>query len=114
MKKLILVVPLILCLVLASCASSFSIVGMWVDTDGTTRTFSSNGMCQNVATIDIGGPSPTYTISEKKGSNGYYLLYVQQGGYNQTTFYVNVINNDRIDIYDSPDASEPIYSLTRQ
>lgn len=114
MKKLTLILPLIFCLILAGCASSFNIVGMWVDTDGTTRTFSSNGMCLNVATIDIGGSYPTYTISEEPGSNGYYLLYVQQGGYNQTTFYVEVVNNDSIKIYDSLNSSVPIYNLTRQ
>lgn len=106
---------LIVCIVLAGCSSSrFDIVGMWKDDGGTTRTFSSDGTCQNVAKIDIGGPSPTYSISEKADSNGYYSLFVSQSGYNQTTFYVKVISNDSIKIYESSSASKPLYSLTRQ
>ena len=105
---------LMICIVLASCSSQFDIVGMWKDVDGTTRTFSSNGTCQNVAKIDIGGSLPTYTLSEKQDSNGYYLLYVQQGGYNQTTFYVKSDSKDSIKVYESSGATKPLYSLTRQ
>jgi hypothetical protein len=96
-------------MVLAGCSSAkFNIVGMWKDADGTTRTFSTNGTCQNVAKIDIGGPSPTYSISEKADSTGYYSLFVSQSGYNQTTFYVKVISNDSIKIYESQTASRCI------
>jgi hypothetical protein len=94
-------------------AAQLDIAGMWQDKDGTTRIFSSDGICQNVAKIDIGGPPPVYTISEKPDNNGYYLLFVSQSGYNQTTFYVKVINRDEIKIYENPNAVEALYNLTR-
>lgn len=97
-----------------SFSDKFDIVGMWKDTNGTIRTFSSDGTCLNVAKIDIGGSSPTYTLSEKKDSDNYYLLSVQQGGYNQTTFYVKVISDDKIEIYESESVTTPLYSLTKQ
>jgi hypothetical protein len=87
---------------------------MWKDGDGTTRIFTSDGTCQNVAKIDIGGSLPTYSLSEKKGDDGNYSLFVSQGGYNQTTFYVKVISNDSIEIYDSSPGLNPLYTLTRQ
>lgn len=96
------------------CASNFDIAGMWMDTDGTIRSFDSTGACQNIALIDIGGPSPTYSISEKKNADGYYLLEVQQSGYNQTEFYVKVSSNDSIQIFENATDSDPLYSLTRQ
>lgn len=106
---------LFVCIMLAGCSSAqFDIIGMWKDADGSTRIFSSNGTCQNVAKIDIGGSNPTYTISGKANSNGFYSLYVEQGGYNQTTFYVKVVNNDKIQIYENPSATKPLYNLTRQ
>jgi hypothetical protein len=94
-------------------SNEFDIAGMWKDEDGTTRIFSSDGTCQNVVKIDIGGPSPVYTISEKKDNNGYYLLFVSQSGYNQTTFYVKIISSDEIQIYENPSAKEALYKLTR-
>jgi len=94
--------------------AKLDIVGMWRDVDGTIRIFSENGTCKNVAGIDIGGSAPTYTLSEKKDSNGYYLLNVEQGGYNQTTFYVKADSNDSIKIYESSSATKPLYSLKRQ
>jgi hypothetical protein len=94
-------------------AVQLDIVGMWKDKDGTTRIFSSDGTCQNVAKIDIGGPPPVYTISEKPDNNGYYILFVSQSGYNQTNFYVKVISGDEIEIYENPGAAEALYSLSR-
>ena len=91
--------------------SLFNIVGMWKDDGGTIRSFSDNGSCQNVAKIDIGGPSPVYSISEKLDSNGYYLLQVSQSGYNETTFYVKVTNNDENQIFESADTTKALYSL---
>lgn len=97
------------------CSSeSFSIVGMWKDDGGTIRIFSDNGTCKNIAKVDIGGPAPVYSISEKVDSNGYYLLDVSQGGYNETKFYVKVISNDEIQIYETVGATKALYSLKRQ
>ena len=93
---------------------NFDIVGMWQDKDGTTRIFSSDGTCQNIAKIDIGGPAPVYTLSKKVNNNGYYLLYVSQSGYNGTTFYMKVISNDEIQIYENQSATEALYNLTRR
>lgn len=113
-SKAVVGVILALCIILTACSSSFSIVGMWKDADGTIRTFNSDGSCQNVAKIDIGGASPTYTLAAKPDTNGYYLLSVQQEGYNQTTFYVKLNGNDNIAIYGSESTSSPLYNLTRQ
>jgi hypothetical protein len=97
----------------AEVSVQLDIVGMWKDKDGTTRIFSSDGTCQNVAKIDIGGPPPVYTISEKPDNNGYYILFVSQSGYNQTNFYVKVISRDEIKIYENPNSTEALYNLTR-
>lgn len=94
--------------------SNRDLVGMWKDTDGTVRTFSQNGTCRNIAKIDIGGPAPTCELSEKQDASGYYQLYVQQGGYNQTNFYVKVVDQNDIKIYESHSAPTPMYTLTRQ
>jgi len=96
----------------AGVAAELDIVGMWNDKDGTTRIFSPDGTCQNIAKIDIGGPPPVYTISDKPNKNGYYILFVSQSGYNQTTFYVKVLSSDEIEIYEDPGAAA-LYSLTR-
>lgn len=110
---------LLICIMIAGCSSSqpdvkFDIVGMWEDKDGTKRIFNENGTCQNVAKIDIGGPSPIYSISEKADDNGYFTLQVSQSGYNQTTFYVEVVSKDNIKIYEGQARGEPLYNLTRQ
>ena len=96
----------------AEAVFGLDIVGMWNDKDGTIRIFSPDGTCQNIAKIDIGGPPPVYTISDKPNKNGYYILFVSQSGYNQTTFYVKVISSDEIEIYENPGAAA-LYSLTR-
>jgi hypothetical protein len=116
-KRLTVLVGLLLlaCLVTAGCsASPFSIAGMWKDADGTTRTFRADGTCMNVAPIDIGGPPPTYDMSEKAGANGRYSLVVAQGGLNEWTFSVKFVNNDEITIYESASAMQPMYGLKRQ
>ncbi|WP_075365031.1 hypothetical protein [Desulfosporosinus metallidurans] len=106
---------LLVCILVVGCSSArFNIVGMWKDDRGTIRSFSDNGSCKNVAKIDIGGPSPVYSISEKVDSNGYYLLQVSQSGYNETTFYVKVTNNDEIQIFENAGATKALYSLKRQ
>ena len=100
---------------LVACGSNnFNINGMWSDIDGTTKVFNEDGTCLNVALIDIGGSSPTFSLSESKDSDENYSLYVEQSGYNGTTFYVEVISNDEINIYESSGDSEPLYSLIRQ
>lgn len=114
MKFRTILALLIACIVLVGCSGRLDVVGMWKDADGTTRTFGSEGTCQNVALIDIGGPRPTYVLSEKPGANGRYSMYVEQGGYNGTTFYVESVGADQIKIYQSADAQAPLYSLTRQ
>ena len=109
MKKITLIgIALIICIMIAGCSDQFNIVGMWKDVDGTVRTFDSTGACQNIAKIDIGGPTPTYSISEKPNSDGYYLLEVQQGGYNQTVFYVKVLSNDSIQIFENTSQASPL------
>lgn len=66
-SKSIIGLIVILCISLIGCSSAkFDIAGMWEDTDGTIRTFNSNGTCLDVAKIDIGGPSPTYALSEEE------------------------------------------------
>jgi hypothetical protein len=92
----------------------FEIIGMWRDATGTMRIFNPDGTCKNIAVVDIGGSSPTCTLSGKKDARGYYLLYVEQGGYNQTTFYVNVEDDDHIQIYADVPVPVPLYRLTRQ
>lgn len=114
-KVSIALLLLLVCILVVGCSSArFNIVGMWKDDGGTIRTFSANGTCKNIAIIDIGGPAPVYSISEKAESNGYYLLNVSQGGYNETTFYVKVTNNDEIQIYENASAAKALYSLKRQ
>jgi hypothetical protein len=100
-------------LVAAGCSQGVSIVGMWKDTDGTTRVFRDDGTCQNVAKIDIGGPPPVYTLSDKPDTSGRYLLDVSQGGYNETEFYVERVGADHIRVYEGS-AGRPLYDLTRQ
>lgn len=112
--KTIVGLLLIAAVLLVGCSTRLDVVGLWRDADGTTRTFNSNGTCQNIALVDIGGSAPTYKLSEKSGDNGRYSMYVQQGGYNGTTFYVEAVSNDEIKIYESADAAQPLYSLTRQ
>ncbi len=105
---------LLLIILLTACSESkFDIVGMWQDADGTIRTFNYDSTCNAIALIDIGGPSPTYNLSEKVNSEGYYVLYVIQGGYNQTIFHVKVINENEILIFDNIGDETPRYTLTR-
>ena len=113
--KAIVGLLLIACVVLIGCSTGGpDVVGVWQDVDGTTRAFSSEGTCQNIALVDIGGPRPTFVLSEKPSANGRYSLYVEQGGYNGTTFYVEAVSADEIKIYKSSDATQPLYSLKRQ
>jgi hypothetical protein len=112
---------IVMCVMFAGCSlGKLNIVGMWKNVDGTTCIFNSDGTCKNVAKIDIGGSLPIYNISEKPDDNGYYSLIVSQDGYNQTTFYVKVISNDSIEIYESlyhtsgMITTKPLYSLKRQ
>jgi hypothetical protein len=105
---------LIGCVLLVGCSSRPNLVGTWRDVGGTTRIFSSAGTCQNVALVDIGGTAPTFVLSDKPVANGRYSMYVEQGGYNGTTFFVEAVGSDQIQIYKSADASQPFNSLTRQ
>ena len=97
---------------ISGCSSSFNIVGMWKDVDGSTRIFNEDGTCKNIEPIDIGGPAAVYTMSSKE-SDGYYSLEVSQSGMNQMNLYVKVINNDHIEIYEQKDGSI-LYDLERQ
>lgn len=111
-KKNLVAVILLLSIFLFTGCSSFNIVGMWKDTDGTTRTFTENGTCQNIEKVDIGGPAAVYTISSKE-SDGYYSLEVSQSGMNQMNLYVKVIDNDHIEIYEQK-GGDILYDLERQ
>jgi len=116
MKKFVTVmtITLLVLISLVGCGSgSFSIIGAWTDVDGTTRVFYDDGTCRNVSLIDIGGPSPTYILSEEE-NDGAYSMYVEQGGYNGMNLFVKVDNDDHILIYQNESDASPLYDLTRQ
>lgn len=112
-KKVVLFMIMALFMLSGCSGSNFDIVGMWQDLDGTVKTFNPDQTCNSVALVDIGGPSPTYNFSKNKDSDGYYWLLVVQGGYNETKFYVKVIDADTVQIFDNPNDEEPRYSLSR-
>lgn len=112
--KVIVGLLVIACVGLAGCSAKPDLVGMWQDADGTVRTFAEDGTCQNIAMIDIGGSRPTYVLSDSADGNGRYSMYVEQGGYNGTTFYVEAVSADEVNIYSESRSSEPLYRLTRQ
>ena len=92
---------------------SFSLVGVWRDVDGTTRTVNPDGTCYNFEKVDIGGARATCQLGSSPDSAGYYTLFVQQGGMNQMNWWAKPDGNDRVTIYASK-GSAPIYQLTRQ
>lgn len=71
--------------VLIGCSTEPDVVGMWQDVDGTTRTLNSEGTCQIIPLLDIGGPRPTFALSEKPSANGRSSMYVEQGGHDGMT-----------------------------
>jgi hypothetical protein len=81
----------------APSSTPLSLEGIWLASDGSTKIFGSNGICQNMMNVTSSG-SQTYVLSSLKDSNGRYTLQVSQPP-NERTLYVKDSGEGKVDIF---------------
>lgn len=84
--------------------------GMWSASDGSTKIFGSNGLCQNMMAGHTGG-SQTYVLSKTKDSNGRYTLLVSQPP-NKRMLYVNDSSENKVDVFDN--SGNLLWTMTKK
>jgi hypothetical protein len=82
----------------APSSEALSLEGIWLATDGSTKIFGSNGICQNMMDVANAG-SQTYVLSSDKDSDGRYTLRVSQSP-NERTLYVKDSGEGKVNIFD--------------
>jgi hypothetical protein len=87
-----------------------SLEGMWSASDGSTKIFGSNGLCQNMMAGPTGG-SQTYVLSGTKDNNGRYTLVVSQPP-NERTLYVNDSSENKVDVFDN--SGNLLWTMTKK
>jgi hypothetical protein len=87
-----------------------SLEGMWSASDGSTKVFGSNGLCQNMMAGPIGGPQ-TYVLSGTKDSNGHYALLISQPP-NKRTLYVNDSGENKVNVFDN--SGNLLWTMTKK
>nr|WP_143538681.1 hypothetical protein [Rhodococcus erythropolis] len=92
----------------SGCSSTPSLVGEWEMNGGGTKVFYEDGTCENMLSVDIGGPMYC-TISEKE-TDGYFSLRVKQGE-NSASLLVKPDGKDRLAIYNK--SGQLLYELDR-
>ena len=79
-------------------SAPLSLEGIWTSSDGSTKIFGSNGICQNMMDRDIGGQQ-TYVLSNGKDSNDRYTLIISHPP-NERTLYVKDSGEGEVGIFD--------------
>lgn len=97
-------------------ATTGSLFGSWESSDGTDKTFGSNGSCKGFfydsstgKPLDIGGPS-SCELSSSQDDTGRYRLKVTQGP-NRGTYLVEFHGDDTATVYTK--SGTELYRLTR-
>ena len=112
MKKrgilLMIIIVSAMMLILVGCASdSLNLEGMWSASDGTTKSFGSNGVCN----AGNGGGPQTYAVSSNKDSKGYYTLVITRP-FDEWTWLLQNSDADTVQVFD--EAGNLQFTMTRK
>jgi hypothetical protein len=94
---------------LGGCSTTFTLDGQWKASDGSIKTYSSNGSCRGWVSVDIGGPQ-SCSFSSSKDSAGRYTLNVSQPP-NERSLGIEDLGGGKIKAYDG---STVLWTLTKQ
>ena len=92
-------------------SDTLNLEGVWLASNGSTKIFGSNGICQNMMDVAIAG-SQTYVISSNKDSDGLYTLQISQSPYEQRTLYVKDAGENKVEIFDG--SENLLWSMTKK
>lgn len=92
----------------AGCSSTPSLAGAWESDAGDTKVFYEDGTCENMLSVDIGGPM--YCSLSEKEADGYYSLRIKQGE-NSANLLVRPDGKDHLAVYNK--SGEMLYELDR-
>lgn len=93
---------------MTGCSSTPSLAGTWESNSGDTKVFYEDGTCENMLSVDIGGPM--YCSISEKATDGYYSLRVKQGA-NSANLMVKPDGKDHLAVYNK--SGEMLYELDR-